>query len=83
MKKYRVKIEIRLKPGILDAEGRAIEKAIERFGVNAQNTRKGKIIEFELYAKEREEVESQVKSLTEKLLINPLTEEYNLKISDE
>ncbi len=83
MKRFRVKLEIRLKDGILDAEGMAIEKAIRRFGVEAENTRKGKIIEFTTTGKSEEEVIEKVKRLTHELLINPLTEEYTLEVKGE
>lgn len=83
MKKYKVKVEIRLKKGILDAEGRTIERAIKRFGVEVENTRKGKIIEFEIYANDMKEAESKTDKLSRELLINPLTEEYNISIADE
>ncbi len=83
MKKYRVKVEIRLKPGILDAEGRTIERAIRRFGLDVSNTRKGKIIEFEIEAEDRSTVENKVRNLAENLLINPLTEEFVLEVRGE
>ena len=83
MKKFKVKVEIRLKPGILDAEGRTIERAIKRFGIEAENTRKGKIIEFEVRGASEKEVRLQVEKLANELLINALTEEFHLEVSGE
>ncbi len=83
MKKYRVKVEIRLKDGILDAEGRTIERAIKRFGLVAENTRKGKIIEFTTEGENEKDVIEKVKKLANELLINPLTEKYTLEVRGE
>lgn len=83
MKKYRVKVEIRLKDGILDAEGRTIERAIKRFGLVAENTRKGKIIEFTTEGENKKDVIEKVKKLANELLINPLTEKYTLEVRGE
>ncbi len=83
MKKFRVKVEIRLKDGILDAEGRTIERAIKRFGIEAENTRKGKIIEFTTVGDNKEEVVEKIKRLANELLINPLTEQYILEVKGE
>lgn len=83
MKKFRVRIEIRLKPGILDAEGRTIERAIRRFGIEATNTRKGKLIEFDIKGKNKREVIPRIQKLAKDFLINPLTEEFTMEIKGE
>ncbi len=83
MKKFRVKVEIRLKPDILDAEGRAIERAIRRLGAKVENTRKGKIIEFDIKGENKENVRVQVERIIKEFLINPLTEEYTFVVEEE
>ncbi len=83
MMKFKVKVEIRLKKGILDAEGRTIERAIRRLGVMAENTRKGKIIEFTIMGDSKEKVKEDVNRIARELLINPLTEEYVVEVKGE
>jgi phosphoribosylformylglycinamidine synthase subunit PurS len=71
----RVKILIRLKGGILDPQGKAIERALPALGFEGvSEVRVGRLVELEAVDPER------LGELCEKLLANPLIEDYELEL---
>ncbi len=73
----KAKIHVTLKQGILDPQGKAIERALETLGFkNAANVRVGKYLELDLDEQDRAKAEVEVKSMCEKLLANTIIEEY-------
>ena len=73
----KAKIQITLKPGILDPQGKAIEHALETLGFkNVRDVRMGKYLEVELQETTQDRAEAEVKSMCEKLLANTIIEEY-------
>jgi len=69
-------ILIRPKEGILDAQGKAVEGALPALGFTGiEHVRVGRIVE--LHAENADQLED----LCEKLLANPLIEDYEIEIS--
>lgn len=78
----KAKVEVFLKPGVLDVEGKAIEGALHGLGFGgASHVRVGKTISFDLPEGAREEAEAQVKAMCEKLLANTVIESYRVEIA--
>jgi len=78
---YKAVVIVKRRPSILDPQGKAVEKGAQLLGFNnVKNTRIGKFIEFFIDVKERDKAEKEVKLYCEKLLSNPIMEdfEYNL-----
>ena len=70
----RVRVLIRPKEGILDPQGKAVERALPALGFEGvSEVRIGRLVELE--ADEGAELES----LCEKLLANPLVEDYEVE----
>lgn len=68
-----IRILIRPKEGILDAQGKAIEAALPALGFEGiGEVRVGRIVELEA------ESDRQLEELCEKLLANPLIEDYEI-----
>ena len=45
----RVRVSVRLKPAVLDVQGKAVEQVVHRMGIDAvSNIRVGRLIEFEV-----------------------------------
>jgi phosphoribosylformylglycinamidine synthase PurS subunit len=64
---------IRPKAGILDPQGEAVERALPALGfTGVENVHVGRLIELDV------EEESQIESMCEKLLANPLVEHYEI-----
>jgi len=69
------RVLIRPKEGILDAQGKAVEGALPALGFDGiEHVRVGRIVEL------RAADDSQLEQLCEKLLANPLIEDYEIEI---
>jgi phosphoribosylformylglycinamidine synthase len=74
----RAKILIRPKQGILDPQGKAIERALPALGFEGvSEVRVGRLVELEVPRPER------LADLCEKLLANPLIEDYEIELNGE
>ena len=80
----RVKIFISLKQGVLDPQGKAIERSLHTLGYGeVHDARVGKFLELEIDARSRAEVESRIREMCDKLLANTVIEDYRFDISNE
>ena len=71
----RAKILIRPKRGILDPQGKAIERALPALGFDGvSEVRVGRLVELEAIDPDR------LGELCEKLLANPLIEDYEIEV---
>jgi phosphoribosylformylglycinamidine synthase PurS subunit len=74
---YHSKITVKLRPSILDPQGKAVERAIHSLGAAAvHNLRIGKLIELDIDAATQEEAERITEEACKKLLANPVMEDY-------
>lgn len=79
----RVKIFVSLKPGVLDPQGKAIERSLHTLGYHeACEVRAGKYFELELTAESRAAAELRIREICDKLLANPVIEDYRFEISE-
>ena len=70
----RVRVLIRPKAGILDPQGQTVERALPALGFEGvTNVHVGRLVELDV------EDESQVPAMCEKLLANPLIEDYEIQ----
>jgi phosphoribosylformylglycinamidine synthase PurS subunit len=80
----RVKIFVSLKGGVLDPQGKAIERSLHSLGyVEAHDVRVGKYLELDIDADSRESAEVRIRQMCDKLLANPVIEDYRYEISDK
>jgi len=79
----KARVAIRYRPGVLDPEARAIEKALANLGfTGVRGVARTRIIELELDATDREAAEAEVRRMSEELLANPVIETYSVTIAD-
>ena len=77
MKKFQVKVSIRLRPSVLDPAGEAIKSAASKLGVNNVNSlRIGKLIDIHLEAVEKADAIEKVELLCDRLFANKVIEDY-------
>ena len=75
-------VHVFLKAGVLDVQGKAVENALHGLGWGGVSAaRVGRVIEFDLAAKDTAEAESEVKAMCEKLLANTVIESYRVEIA--
>ena len=73
----RARVLIRPKEGILDPQGQTVERALPALGFEgASHVRIGRLVELEV------DDPSQVPAMCEKLLANPLIEDYEVQLLD-
>jgi len=71
----RARVLIRPKAGILDPQGVAVERALPALGfAGVENVHVGRLVELDVTE------EGQLEPLCEKLLANPLVEDYEIEI---
>jgi len=76
----KVRVLVRLKPGVLDAQGRAIGNALSDLGYEGiRGVRVGKLIELEVDGSDPAKAQSLVREACEKLLANPVIETFTIE----
>jgi len=79
----RVKIFVSLKKGVLDPQGKAIERSLHTLGYNeVEDVRAGKYLELEMTATSRQNAELRVREMCDKLLSNTVIEDYRFEIQE-
>ena len=74
-----VKVYVTPKNGVLDPQGKAIEQALGDLGFEGvSEVRQGKVIELQLADHTDQE---DIKEMCEKLLSNPVIEDYEISIA--
>jgi len=74
---YRATITVRLRPSILDPEGKTIEHALHSLELSdLREVRVGKHIELTVHCESEQEATEQVRMACTKLLANPVMEDY-------
>ncbi|MGB9886175.1 MAG: phosphoribosylformylglycinamidine synthase subunit PurS [Moorellales bacterium] len=76
---YLVKVQIMLKPGVLDPQGNTVREALCSLNYSGvEEVRLGKYLEIKLDAASAEAAREQVEEMCRRLLANPVIEEYRL-----
>ena len=84
MNKYFVKVEVKLKPLVLDPQGKAVSSALNNLGYNeVTSTRIGKLIELNIEGESEDKVKESVTEMCNKLLANTVIEDYSIHISED
>ncbi len=72
-------VHVTLKPEVLDPQGKAIQKASAQLGYDSvRAVRQGKVFELEIDAADEEAARRLLGELCEKLLANPVIEDYRV-----
>jgi phosphoribosylformylglycinamidine synthase subunit PurS len=78
---YLSKIQVTLRPSILDPQGKAVSHAIASLGMTGvREVRMGKYIEMKLDGLSEVEARKTVEDVCNKLLANPVMEDYHFQI---
>jgi phosphoribosylformylglycinamidine synthase len=70
------------RPGLLDPQGQAVEHALTSLGfAGTDGLRVGKAIDFTLDAESVDAAEARVREMCERLLANPVTEDFAIEVT--
>ena len=77
----KARVQVTLKPGILDPQGKAIQRALGDLGFDGiEAVRQGKVIELDLAETDPERARARVREMCEKLLANTVIETYAIEL---
>ena len=84
MKTWRVSVHITPRRGILDPQGKAVEGALHSLGFETvRDVHVGRHIVIDHEAVNADDARSAVKSMCERLLANPVTEDFEIQSAAE
>ena len=80
----KLRVLIRLKPGIMDVQGAAVQRALNGLGFDeVGEVRVGKVIEVDVNATGAEGARARAEEMCRKLLANPILEVYTIEALEE
>jgi phosphoribosylformylglycinamidine synthase len=83
MKNYKAKINITLRQGILDVQGKAVENALHSIEFSMiDHVRIGKYVELNLVADSVDSARNIVNDACKKLIANPIIEDFIIEIDE-
>ena len=81
---FKAKVFVHLRPSVLDPAGEATRSATKRMGIEGvTKLRIGKSIELEIEATCIDEARSKIELISDRLLSNPVIEDWTLEFKDE
>lgn len=76
----RYQVLVRLKEGVLDVQGKAVESGLQDKRYSAiKNVRVGRVIELDVEGVSKDDAVSQIEEVCKLLLANPVIEQYEIK----
>ncbi len=80
---YLAKVYVTLKPTVNDPQGLTIKGGLQTLGFNSvKSVRVGKYMEIQVDEDSVPKAEAQVKGMCQKLLANPIIEDYRFDIEE-
>jgi phosphoribosylformylglycinamidine synthase PurS subunit len=80
---YLAKVYVTLKPTVNDPQGLTVKGGLQTLGyANVESVRVGKYMEIRLAAPSRSEAEEQVRGMCDKLLANPVIEDFRFELEE-
>jgi len=77
----KVRVAVRLKPAILDPQGKTVQQALTQMGYNdVKSVRIGKLIELDVDGSDAVAVKARVEEFSRKLLVNPMMETFEIEL---
>jgi phosphoribosylformylglycinamidine synthase PurS subunit len=76
----KVRVLVRLRPGIMDVQGAAVQRALVGLGFgDLRDLRVGKVIELDVDAPSPTAAHGRVDAMCKQLLANPVLEDYTIE----
>ena len=84
MSLFKARVFVQLRPSVLDPAVEATRSATKRLGIDGvTQLRIGKSIELEIEAADKEDARSKIELMSDRLLANPVIEDWTLEFKDE
>jgi phosphoribosylformylglycinamidine synthase PurS subunit len=80
---YKIDVRVTPRGGILDPAGKAIHHALQSLGyAGTEQVRVGKLIELDLSAESEDAALETARTMCQRLLANPVTEDFELRMRE-
>ena len=80
---FKAKIDVTLRKSVLDPQGQTVLQALHSLGFKGvESLRVGKHFELTLNSGDRKKAEQDLKTMCDKLLINPIIEDYTFQLEE-
>jgi phosphoribosylformylglycinamidine synthase len=81
--RYRLRIEVSLKPGHSDPEGETTARLLRELGYKVDNVGISKVYNTSLEAQSRKEAQAKAEEMCKRLLANPTKDNYTVAIEED
>jgi phosphoribosylformylglycinamidine synthase len=81
--KYRLRIEVSLKPGHSDPEGETTARLLKELGYRVEAANVSKVYSVVLEASSRKEANAKAEEMCKRLLANPTKDNYAIVIEEK
>ena len=81
--KYRLRIEVGLKPGHSDPEGETTARLLKELGYKVETVNVGKSYVVTLRAESKKEAQLKAEEMCRRLLANPTKDDYAITLEEE
>jgi phosphoribosylformylglycinamidine synthase PurS subunit len=79
---FRVEVRVMPRGGLLDPQGQAVEHALQALGFgDVAQVSVGKHLVLHVEAPSRSEAEARARVMCDRLLANPVTEDYDVRVA--
>ncbi len=82
MPRFVALVEVWLKEGLVDAEGKSVKEALNDMGYSVINVRVGKVYRIEIEAESKERAEYLIDEICRRLLANPVKDRYKFSVHE-
>ena len=77
---FDIEVKISLKSGMLNPEATTIERSLDLLGYEVKNVKTDEIIKFQREGEDREVIRENVVDMCERLICNPVIQDYKINI---
>jgi len=81
--KYRLRIEVSLKPGHSDPEGETTAQLLKELGYEIETVNVSKVYTVTLEARSKKEAKTVAEEMCKRLLANPTKDNYSVNIEEK
>jgi phosphoribosylformylglycinamidine synthase PurS subunit len=77
----KARVLVRLKPGILDAQGASVRRALDGLGFHeVRDVRVGKVVDLDLEGASAADARRRLDEMCARLLVNPVIEDFTVEM---
>jgi phosphoribosylformylglycinamidine synthase len=81
--KYRLRVEVALKPGHSDPEGETTAQLLKELGYKVETVNVGKVYTIAIQASTATEAKKKAEEMCKRLLANPTKDDYQIAIEEK